>query len=157
MTKDIEEQIKELKEQGNTLAQISKIVGKSIYFVYSRLNDKYKPGRLEDKYIEKHIIPYLTKEGFTDIELGKSREDFRGDIIAKKEGFIHIFEVKKDSQRSLLCFAVGEIILSRIENNKIKGKKKYHIILPHSSWRDPWTKKESKFLEKNYDIDIIFI
>ena len=36
----IKEQIKKLRKQGKTLAQISKVTGKSIYYIYSRLNNK---------------------------------------------------------------------------------------------------------------------
>ena len=157
MVDDIHKHITELRESGRKLAEISKITGKSIYYVYSRLNQKYRLGRLESRYILDKVIPTLKNMGFKDIELENQNIHFRGDIIAKKDGFTHVFEVKKDCQRSLICFALGEIILSQIENERLKGKKKYHIIVPPDSSRKTWTKKESLFLKKRYGIDIITI
>lgn len=150
---DIEKQIKLLRNQGKSLAEISKITGKSIYYIYSRLNNRYRLGRLESKYISDKVVPYLNKKGYKEIKILSALE---GDIIAKKDGITHIFEVKKDAQRSLLCFAIGEIILNRMNNDKIKGKKEYHIILPNT-FHNPWRVEDSNFLKKEYDIEIIFV
>ncbi len=172
--KDIEKQIKELRNRGKKLAEISKITGKSIHYVYSRLNPKYRLGRLEIHYINEKVIPTLKRMGFKDIYIPDDprqnrKKKFWADIVAKKGKTFHIFEVKHRPQRSLFCFAVGEIILNRCVNNKINGKKKYHIVLPHpTSYIDVFTKKvewasmknfkeEAKFLKKNYGVDVIFI
>jgi len=156
---DIEKQIIQLREKGKKLFEISKITGKSIHFVYSRLNPKYQLGQLEIDYINSKVIPYLKKRGLRIIPFHffEKRKDFWGDIIAKKGNTYHIFEVKRTSQNSTLCFAIGEIIISRMNNEQIKGKKKYHIILPHSEEQDEVMKNKSKFLKKEYNMDIILI
>ena len=160
----IEEQIKKLREQGKKLVEISKITGKSIYFIYSRLNPKYKLGQLEISYIDKKVIPYLKEKGFTNIDrhclsdwITHKEKYFYADIVAEKDNTFHIFEVKKTSQSSLLNFAIGEIIIGRMSNNKIKGQKKYHIILPKNKMYDESMRIKSNFLKKEYDMDIILI
>lgn len=155
---DIEKQIIQLRKKGKKLFEISKIIGRSIHFVYSRLNPKYQLGQLEIDYINSKVIPHLKKNKFKIIPpYSEKKKNFWADIIAKKGNTYHIFEVKRTSQNSTLCFAIGEIIISRMNNEQIKCKKKYHIILPHSEEQDKVMKKKSRFLKKYYNVDIILI
>lgn len=157
-TKEIKEKIQKLRSQGKSLSEISKILNRSVYFVYSRLNSSYEPEkRLEIDYVESKVIPYLKNKGFKEVHVPEG--DFQGDIVAKKGNSQHIFEVKKDPQKSLLCYAIGEIILGRRVNEGKNKNNKYHIILPKPKKKDieKELKRNSNYLKKNYNIDIIFI
>lgn len=156
---ELSKKIKRLRKEGKKLSEISKITGKSIYFIYSIINPNYRLRQLEIDYIKSKVIPALKKKGFRDIYIPIENKPFWADIVAKKEKTYHIFEVKKNPQSSLLCFAVGEIILNRQINEENKHKKEYHIILPRpkEKWRERKMKEQSNFLKKNYKVDIIFI
>ncbi len=54
-------QIKQLRKQGKKFAEISRITGKGIYYIYSRLNPKYRLRR--SRYIIKKVTLYLKEKG----------------------------------------------------------------------------------------------
>jgi len=139
-------QIKKLREQGKKLAEISKITGKSIYYIYCRLNPRYGLGR--SRYITKEVTSHLKEKGLVKevlkfkpeleqrwINKRKSEDKwpYRSENYGYRWGFVENYARKKYLRKGYNVFDVdsylgnGERILA---NNKIIekiiGKEKYN-------------------------------
>lgn len=143
-----------LKANGATHVQIAEQLGKSVYWVHTRLNPKYTPLKQRGDKIAPEIseLPQVTRENhevvFQDIVRAKLIQDGyaienaitsgvgfsqNADIIATKSGETFIIEVKKDIKGQSLQTAIGQLILHNIN---FSGKYKLVIAIPRETSRE---------------------
>ena len=117
-------QITKLRKQGLSYEEIASHMNRSIYWVHTRLQGKYRPKghRAEKQFQEKRVVPYMSKFGFEGI-LQYVRTSNGGitqeaDVIATLNGKQYITEVKVQITHHQLQTAIGQLILFRYTYNE---------------------------------------
>jgi transcriptional regulator with XRE-family HTH domain len=110
-------QIRELRERGLTYEEIASNLNRSVYWVHTRLQGKYRPkgARAEKQFQEERVVPYMSQIGFTGIlqyvRTSKGGITQEADIIATLDGKQYITEVKVRITHHQLQTAIGQLTL----------------------------------------------
>jgi len=111
--------IKSLRREGLSYEEIASQLNRSIYWVHSRLQQKYLPkgSRSEKIFQEERVIPYLVELGYTGIlqyvRSSKSGINQEADIVATYQNNQHIIEVKVQLSHHQLQTAIGQLIIHK--------------------------------------------
>ena len=114
------ELIKRLRGAGATYQTIADQLGRSVYWVHSRLEPSYRPrkGNSEKVFQEKRVIPWLISKGHIDVtqysRVGNKLYRQEADIISRLNGRLYITEVKIRCDHHELQTALGQLNLHRL-------------------------------------------
>jgi transcriptional regulator with XRE-family HTH domain len=156
------EQISLLRNHGLTYEQIANQLNRSVYWVHTRLRQKYRPkgARAEKEFQEKRVVPFLVRLGHTDIRQyirvsgnGISQE---ADIISRMDGHLVITEVKIHLTHHQLQTAIGQLLLHRVALSE-DDIPQIQIALPFEADRKKVSNVFLASLEKLENIRIVFV
>jgi len=126
-------QIKSLREKGLSYEEIASRLNRSVYWVHTRLQGKYRPKghRAEKLFQEERVVPYMIKLGYTGIlqyvRTSRAEVTQEADIIATLNDKQCITEVKVHITHHQLQTAIGQLIVHRFTYNE---DAKLQIALP---------------------------
>lgn len=145
--------------------EIAEKLNRSLYWVHSRLSDKYKPAtsRVEKQFQDNDVISFLEKQGHRIIRSGTRTkcDEFSQevDILSTKDRFIFITEVKNIVNHHQIQTGIGQMILHKFGYRK-RDKESiiYQIAFPKKFIDYRYFSSDFiDYLDKNMGIKIIFI
>lgn len=114
------ELIKSLRASGATYQTIADQLGRSVYWVHSRLDQNYRPrkGNSEKVFQEERVVPWLIAKGHTNVSqyprVGGKFYRQEADIISRLDDRLFITEVKVRCDHHELQTALGQLNLHRL-------------------------------------------
>ena len=153
-------QITKLRKQGLSYEEIASRLNRSIYWVHTRLQGKYRPKghRAEKQFQEERVVPYMSKLGFEGI-LQHVRTSNGGitqeaDVIATLNGKQYITEVKVQITHHQLQTAIGQLILFRYTYNE---NAEFQIALPKEANMSKLSNDLVLHLENKENFHFLFV
>lgn len=152
--------IKSLRREGLSYEEIASQLNRSIYWVHSRLQQKYLPkgSRSEKIFQEERVVPHLFELGYTGIlqyvRSSKSGINQEADIVATYQNNQHIIEVKVQLSHHQLQTAIGQLIIHKFTYG---NHAKLQIALPEEVATDKLTNDLKEHLEKSVGINFLII
>ena len=111
--------VRDLRASGMTYGEIAAHLGRSIFWVHSRLRAKYQPRdvRTERLFQEQAVVPYLTAVGHIILKQCE-RARYGGfileaDVLSEFRGETWVTEVKVSANGHELHTAIGQLVLHR--------------------------------------------
>jgi transcriptional regulator with XRE-family HTH domain len=117
-------QVKKFRKQGLSYEEIASRLNRSVYWVHTRLQGKYRPKghRAEKQFQEERVVPYMIRIGYTGIlqyvRTSKAGVTQEADIIATLNDKQYITEVKVHITHHQLQTAIGQLIVHRFTYNE---------------------------------------
>jgi transposase len=112
-------EVRDLRTSGMTYDQIAEHLGRSIFWVHSRLRDKYRPRdvRTERLFQEQAVVPYLIAAGHTIVKLCERAHYgafvLEADILSAFGDETWITEAKVSANGHEFHTALGQLVLHR--------------------------------------------
>jgi len=152
--------IRKLREQGLTYEEIASNLNRSVYWVHTRLQGKYRPkgARAEKQFQEERVVPYMTQLGFTGIlqyvRTSKQGVTQEADIIATLNDKQYITEVKVHITHHQLQTAIGQLILHRYTYNE---EVELQIALPKEAGKSKLPNELIEHLKNKENIHFLLV
>jgi hypothetical protein len=111
------EEVRRLRKSGLTYEQIAEALGRSIYWVHSRLKGGYQPAgsRTERRFQEQAVVPYLLDAGHMIVAQCErpvyGRLVLEADIVSRFNNETWITEVKVGADGHEIHTAIGQLVL----------------------------------------------
>lgn len=156
------DKIIDLRKQGLSYEKIADKLNRSVYWVHTRLREEYTPkgSRVEKKFQEERVVPFLKSIGHLDIQqyvrIEGEEYNQEADIVSTFERSIFITEVKVHITHHQLQTAIGQLILHRMAFPP-DNIPKIQIALPSEAKRIKLPETLVKLLKDIENIDILFI
>lgn len=135
--------VKRLKhEERLNFRRIAERCGKSIYWVASRLDDKYIPStsRTEQKFKDDIIIPFLKNKKHESIsnnfKVSIPEMSLFISLLSKKKNIVYLYEVKTKTNLLQIYSLIGKLQISSYSYKKLNPNTSVvlNIVLP-KTWK----------------------
>lgn len=158
------QEVRALLVRLKTYRKVAKKLGKSIYWVQTRLHRTYGPFLKlnKTKFQNEVVIPYLIKEGYEideEYEIKQKIISKQMPLICKRKNMTFVFKIIYKLNRENLKEAIGDLVFTSLSNDKNKLRLIIYVDKDPQvqQKREQYIKKLNLFNIKKYNIDIIFM
>ena len=154
--------VRDLRASGMTYDKIAAHLGRSIYWVHSRLKAKYQPRdtRTERLFQEQAVVPYLIAAGHTILKQCEratyGRFILEADVLSEFRGWTWITEAKVSANGHELHTAIGQLVLHRCLRPD-GSKLRLQVVVPLAARASRFDDDLFAQLEDKAGIAVVFI